>query len=226
MEDEGDGPVITIENFVRPDRDAVERLSGFGTATLHEALGQTGAMPFPIKPIYAGMNVCGTALTVECRPGDNLAIHAAVQVAEPGDVLVVDYKGYTEAGPFGDVLATACMTSGIRGMVIDGCVRDGATLQEMQFPVFARGLSMKGTTKAGPGSVGVPIICAGVAVAPGDVVVGDDDGVVVVPRDRLASAAKAARERDDKEADMRLKLKAGATTIDLLGLSSLLARSD
>ena len=216
--------MISIQTFTRPDRDVVNTLAGFGTATLHEVLGQKGAMPFAIKPIYPGMRVCGAALTVDCRPGDNLAIHAAVEVAQPGDVLVVDYKGYVESGPFGDVLATACMKAGIRGMVIDGCVRDGSTLREMGFPVFGRGLSMKGTTKAQPGSAGVPIICAGVAVAPGDAIVGDDDGVVVIPRDAIAATAKAAQEREDKEAAMREKLKAGATTIDLLGLSRLLGR--
>ena len=214
--------MITIEKFTRPTAAALASVAAFGSATLHEALGQQGAMPFAIKPIYPGMKVCGAALTVECRPGDNLAIHAAVEKAKPGDVLVVDYKGYVEAGPFGDVLATACQTAGIRGMVIDGCVRDGASLLEMGFPIFARGLNMKGTSKSQPGRVGVPIICAGVAVAPGDVVVGDDDGVVVVPRGRIAATVKAARERDDKEAAMRDKLRKGATTIELLDLTRLL----
>lgn len=214
--------MITTQDYTRPDPAAVAAIAAFGSATLHEAIGQVGAMPFPIKPIYSGMKVCGAALTVDCKPGDNLAIHAAVLGAKLGDVLVVDYKGYTEAGPFGDVLATACIAAGIRGLIIDGCVRDGASLRDMGFPVFARGLNMKGTTKNQPGSVGLPIICAGVAVAPGDAVLGDDDGVVVVPRARLAEAAKAARERDDKEAVMRDKIKAGATTVELLDLARLL----
>ncbi|CAN5228360.1 4-carboxy-4-hydroxy-2-oxoadipate aldolase/oxaloacetate decarboxylase [soil metagenome] len=214
--------MITIGKFTRPTAAALASFAAISPATLHEALGQEGAMPFAIKPIYPGMKVCGAALTVECRPGDNLAIHAAVETAKPGDVLVVDYKGYLEAGPFGDVLATACQKAGIRGMVIDGCVRDGASLRAMGFPVFGRGLNMKGTTKNQPGKVGLPIICAGVAVAPGDVVVGDDDGVVVVPRGRIAAVVQAAQARDEKEATMREKLKKGATTVELLGLARLL----
>jgi 4-hydroxy-4-methyl-2-oxoglutarate aldolase len=210
--------MITMQTFRRPSREDVASLAAFTPATLHEALGQAGAMPFAIKPIYPGMRVCGPALTVDCTPGDNLAIHVAVERAEPGDVLVVDYKGFLEAGPFGDVLATACLAAGIVGLVIDGCVRDGPTLREMQFPVFARGLNMKGTAKNAVGAVGVPIVCAGVPVSPGDVVVGDDDGVVVVPREKMAATASAARKRDDMEADMRVRLKAGATTVDLLGL--------
>ena len=217
--------MITIEKFARPSAASLAAVAAFGSATLHEALGGQGAMPHAIKPIYPRMKLCGAALTVECRPGDNLAIHAAVETAKPGDVLVVDYKGYLEAGPFGDVLATACIAAGIRGMVIDGCVRDGASLHEMGFPVFGRGLNMKGTSKNQPGKVGVPIICAGVAVAPGDVVLGDDDGVVVVPRSRVAATVKAARERDDKEAAMREKLKKGSTTIELLDLAKLLRGS-
>jgi 4-hydroxy-4-methyl-2-oxoglutarate aldolase len=216
--------MIAFAKFARPDLAAVDALVAFGSATLHEAIGQRGAMPFPIKPIYPGMKVCGTALTVECPPGDNLAIHAAVLEAAPGDVLVVDYKGHTEFGPFGDVLATACVAAGIRGLVIDGCVRDGASLLAMGFPVFARGLNMKGTAKMGPGRVGAPIMCAGVPVAPGDAVIGDDDGVVVVPRGEIGAAARSAREREDKEAGMRDRIRAGATTIELLGLSELLGR--
>ena len=211
--------MITFHSFSRPDAEAVTALAGIATATLHEAIGQKGALPFEIKPIYPGMKLCGTALTVDCTPGDNLAIHAALRVAQPGDVLVVDYKGHVEAGPFGDVLGTACLQAGIRGMVIDGCVRDGEALRDLPFPVFSRGLSMKGTAKGKPGVVGAPIVCAGVAVAPGDAIIGDDDGVVVVPRDMIAMAASEGRARDEKEATMREKLKSGATTIDLLGLA-------
>lgn len=214
--------MISVSAFERPSRSDIAAIGAFSAATLHEALGQGGAMPFAIKPIYSGMRICGPALTVDCRPGDNLAIHVAVSRAEPGDVLVVDYKGYVEAGPFGDVLATQCIAAGIAGMVIDGCVRDGISLRDMGFPVFARGLNMKGTSKAAPGSVGVPIVCAGVPVAPGDVIVGDDDGVVVVPRARVAAVARMAGEREAKEASMREELRGGATTIDLLDLSRLL----
>lgn len=193
-------------------------LAAFQTATLHEVLGKTGAMPFGIKPIWPGMRLVGPALTVACPPGDNLTIHAAVEQARPGDVLVIDFNGELEAGPFGDILATACMARGIAGLVIDGCVRDGASLRDLGFPVFARGLNMKGTTKAAFGTLGRPILCAGVPVAPGDVVVGDDDGVVVVPAHRVAEVIAAAERRDRDEEEMRRKLRDNALTVDLLGL--------
>ena len=209
-------------DFERPTPAEIEALSALPPVTLHEVIGQKGAMPGCIKPIYPGMRLCGPAFTVDCRPGDNLAIHAAVAAARPGDVLVVDYKGFAESGPFGDILATACVARGVVGMVIDGCVRDGPAIRAMGFPIFARGLNMKGTTKLAPGAVGVPITCAGVPVAPGDAVVGDDDGVVVVPRALVAAACRAAREREDKEASMRERLRAGATTVDLLNLRPLL----
>ncbi len=217
--------MIRIEDFARPSPEEVAAVAPFPPATLHEALGQIGAMSFPIKPIHPGATVCGVALTVDCKPGDNLAIHAAVANARPGDVLVVDYKGEVEWGPFGDVLGTACQKAGILGLVIDGCVRDGPTLKEMGFPVFAHGLNMKGTAKASPGAVGVPVHCGGVRVEPGDVVVGDDDGVVVVPRARIREAAEKSQAREDKEAAMREKLRAGETTIALLGLGPLLAET-
>lgn len=212
-----------IGDFRRASADDIEALAAFSPATLHEAMGQRGAMPCCIKPIYPGMKVAGSALTVRCKPGDNLAIHRAVATARPGDVLVVDNDGFAESGPFGDVLATACQAKGVTGLIIDGCVRDGPNLKAMGFPVFSRGLNMKGATKSNPGDVGVPIVCAGVAVSPGDIVIGDDDGVVVVPRAMIAEALKGARARDDKEDAIKEKLKGGATTIDLLGLQPLLS---
>jgi 4-hydroxy-4-methyl-2-oxoglutarate aldolase len=207
----------------RPSDEELGALSAFSTATLHEAMGRRGAMPVFMKPIYPGMRVCGAALTVDCPAGDNLMIHAAIECAAPGDVLVVDFKGFEEAGPFGDVMATASQAKGIRGIVIDGCVRDGATLREMGFPAFARGLNMKGTSKRLFGSVGEAIICAGVAIAPGDAVIGDDDGVVVVPRGAIGATLEATRQREDKEAELRERLRAGATTVDLLGLRETLS---
>ncbi|MGK9230337.1 4-carboxy-4-hydroxy-2-oxoadipate aldolase/oxaloacetate decarboxylase [Inquilinus limosus] len=211
--------------FERASQEEIAALAAFSPPTLHEAMGQRGAMPACIKPIYPGMKLAGSALTVRCKPGDNLAIHVAAASAQPGDVLVVDNDGFVESGPFGDVLATACQARGVVGLVIDGCVRDGPCLREMGFPVFSRGLAMKGAAKTHPGEVGVPIVCAGVAVSPGDVVIGDDDGVVVVPRALIALALKAAREREDTEDAIKEKLKAGATTLDLLGLRPLLERA-
>lgn len=210
------------QSFQRAADADIAALAQLAPPTLHEAMGQRGAMPSSIKPIYPGMKVSGSALTVRCKPGDNLPIHTAVAEALPGDVLVVDYDGFLESGPFGDVLATACRAKGVVGLVIDGCVRDGLVLKEMRFPVFARGLCMKGSSKVHPGDVGVPIVCAGVRVAPGDVIVGDDDGVVVIPLGAVAQTFAAAREREDKESAMKERLMQGETTLDLLGLRPLL----
>lgn len=213
----------TSFDFTRPPAAEVAALAGFSSATLHEAIGQGGAMAGVVKPIGAGMRVCGPALTVDCPAGDNLAIHAAIAGARPGDLLVVDHKGAMDDGPFGEVMATACLARGIVGLVIDGCVRDSAEIRALRFPVFARGLCIRGTAKTQPGAIGRPIVCAGAAVAPGDVVLGDDDGVVVVPRGRAAEAVHAATERLQKEAEMMERIRAGATTVELLGLQSRLS---
>lgn len=209
-------------DYPRPDPEALRELAAFGTATIHEAMGQKGALPFAIKPIAPGMRLCGPALTVECTGGDNLMLHAAIAGGKPGDVLVVDYEGYVEAGPFGDILATACQARGIVGLVIDGCVRDLTVLRDMNFPAFARGASMKGTSKKHLRNVGAPISCAGVPVEPGDAVIADDDGVVIVPRAEIAATVAAAQAREDKEAAYRQKLKSGATTVELLNLAPIL----
>lgn len=206
-------------DFARPAPALVDALRGQSPATLHEALGRRGAMPFPIKPLYPGMRVCGPALTVSCGPTDNLMIHIAVALAKPGDVLVVDFKGMTEAGPWGDVLTASAVARGIAGLVIDGCVRDATAIRDMGFPVFCRGTNMKGTNKtAANGDVNTTISCAGVIVSPGDIVVGDDDGVVVVPQADAAAALAKAEERERAEEEYRHKLKAGQTTIELLHL--------
>lgn len=205
-------------DFPRPADAEIAALAGFSSSTVHEAIGQVGAMASIVKPIAPGMRVCGPALTVDCPAGDNLMIHAAIAGARPGDVLVVDHKGALDDGPFGEVMATACRARGIVGLVIDGCVRDSAEIRAMGFPVFARGLCIRGTTKALHGSIGRPITCARVAVEPGDIVLGDEDGLVVVPRARTAEAAEAAAERVRREAEMMEKIRAGVTTVELLGL--------
>lgn len=214
--------MIVNKDFPRPDPKLVEAMSGQAAATLHEALGQQGAMATPIKPLYPGMKVCGPALTVDGRPGDNLAIHYAISLARPGDVLVVDAKGFTEGGPWGDIMTTAAMTAGIAGLVIDGTVRDAEEIRSMGFSIFCRGTSMKGTTKMLPGDINVPIVCAGVGVSPGDIIVGDDDGVVVVPREEAAGALERATAREADEMIKREKILAGTSTIDVLGLGGLL----
>lgn len=191
-------------------------------ATVHEAMGKRGSMPTRIKPIYPGMKVCGRALTVACPPGDNLAVHFAITKAAPGDVLVVSTGSYYEAGPWGEILTVAAMTAGISGLVIDGTVRDGIAMNALGFPVFAAGLNMKGTQKMLPGRIGEPTVVAGVLVEPGDLVLGDDDGVVVVPWDEADAVLEAAVQRDAVEAEMLSQLRAGKTTVELLGLEGVL----
>lgn len=206
--------------FPRPTGDEIAALAGFSSSTVHEAIGQIGAMSSGLKPIAPGMKLCGPALTIDCPAGDNLMIHAAIAEAQPGDVLVVDHKGSLDDGPFGEIMARASRHRGIAGLVIDGCVRDSAEIRSLGFPVFARGLCIRGTTKVLRGSVGQAITCGGITVAPGDVVLGDDDGVVVVPRVRLAEAAAAAARRVRHEAEMIEKIRSGVTTVELLGLQA------
>ena len=202
--------------------DLIKRIQVFSTATIHEAQGKTGAMRFSIKPIYQGMRLAGRALTVDCKPKDNLSIHAAIAEADKGSILVINFHGELEAGPFGDILGAACIERGIAGAVIDGCARDGAELREMGFPVFACGLNMNGTVKRSFGSIGKAIQCGGVSVSTGDVILGDDDGVVVVPWATIEDVLAATQAREDTEEKMRGDIRGGALTLDLLDLRGFL----
>lgn len=202
----------------------IQELGAFDTATLHEAQGRTGAMDWRIKPVYQGMKLLGVAVPVWCHPADNLAIHRAVAQARPGDVLVVDAGGYVEAGHWGEVLTAAAQARGVAGLVIDGGVRDIQAVRRRGFSLFARGVSMRAAVKEQPGRVNEPVICGGVHVRPGDFVIGDDDGVVIVARERAAAVLAAAREREAKEARVMELLQGGKTTLELLGLTDLLRR--
>jgi 4-hydroxy-4-methyl-2-oxoglutarate aldolase len=183
-----------------PQAELIDRLKTYGAATVHEALDRIGAMDAAIKPLDPSIRVAGPALTVDCAPADNLAIQYAVTIARPGDVLVVDAKSFTEAGPWGDVLSLYAQQVGLAGLVIDGSVRDSQAIVDMGFPVFSRGVSIKRTGKFQPGEVNTPICCAGVSVQPGDLIVGDADGVVVVPVTDLERAVELSAAREDKEA--------------------------
>jgi len=181
-------------------------------------MGRIGALPAAIKPIDRDTRLIGPAFAVFCPAGDNLMLHKAIEAAGPGDVLVVDHEASMTDGPFGDIMAEACRAKGIAGLVIDGCVRDAATLRAMGFPVFARGLCIRGTDKSRETSLDKPITIDDVTVATGDIVVGDEDGVVIVPRAMVEKAITAATRREGKEEDMRKALREGASTLDLLGL--------
>lgn len=194
------------------------RLGDLGTATICEAAPAAQLIDAPIRPLAPDMRVAGPARTVRCLPGDNLALHRAIAAAGQGEVLVVDYRASTESGPFGEIMALACQMRGIAGLVIDGAVRDSAQIVALGFPVFARGLNIRGTVKADPGELDVSLRLGGARITPGDVVVADADAVIVVPADTVEEAARAAEARAEAEARMMDRLRAGETTMQILGL--------
>ncbi|WP_400163337.1 4-carboxy-4-hydroxy-2-oxoadipate aldolase/oxaloacetate decarboxylase [Brevibacillus sp. TJ4] len=210
-------PVIVM-NAERADRDAVELLKAYGTATVHEAMDRSGLMHPYLRPIYDSARMCGTAVTVSCHPGDNLMIHAAMEMCKPGDVLVITVTSESTDGMFGELLGVSAQARGVQGLVIDAGVRDTTELTELQFPVWAKAFSAKGTVKATPGSVNIPVVCAGAIVHPGDVVIGDRDGVVVVPKAHAAAVAEAAQGRTEREEKVRERLANGELGLDIYGL--------
>ena len=185
--------------------------------TVYEAAGKKGAMNATLRPVAPGMRLCGRALTVRCQPADNLTLHAAVTKAKPGDVIVADVGGFIEAGHWGEVLTVAAQQRGILGLVINGGVRDIDAARRRNFPVFAGGVSMKATVKEVFGSINEPIVCGGVEVRPGDIVLGDDDGVVVVAIEDAGPALQGAIAREAAELEVMRRLQAGELTIDILG---------
>lgn len=197
----------------------LETLKRIGTATVHEAQGQRGYVDRAIAPMDRASRMAGTAYTVDGRAGDNLVIHYAISRASPGDVVVVDYKGYMRAAAIGDLMVFGAQVRGLAGIVIDGATRDAAQIIELGLPVFSRGLCITGPSKAQGGEVGVPVVVGGCTIRPGDIVVGDSDGLVVIPSGELDATLRAAEERDAREAGIRDQLAKGATTVSLLGLA-------
>jgi 4-hydroxy-4-methyl-2-oxoglutarate aldolase len=216
---------IVRRNIIRADKAAVEKLSRFGVATIHEAMGRVGLMQPYMRPIYPNAQVCGTAVTVLLQPGDNWMLHVAPEVVQPGDVVVAACTVENTDGFFGELLATSYRARGAKGLIIEGGVRDVKEISEMQFPVFSRAISARGTVKASLGSVNVPIVCAGVSVNPGDVVVADMDGVVIVPAAVAQQAADAAEAREANEAEKRTRLAKGELGLDMYKMREGLAKA-
>jgi 4-hydroxy-4-methyl-2-oxoglutarate aldolase len=209
---------VVVRTIERADPSAIEELGEAGTATVHEAIGRRGYVGPHITPIQRDTRIAGSAITVLSHPGDNIMIHAAVEVCQPGDVLVVVNTAPSTHGMFGELLATSLAARGVRGLVIDAGVRDTRELREMGFPVWTQHVSCQGTVKSTPGSVNVPVVLGGVTVGPGDVVCADDDGVVVVPVSEAAWALDQTRARLAKEAATRERLAAGELGVDIYGL--------
>ncbi len=207
-----------VRNIPRAAGETIRLLGEFGVATVHEAQSRTGLMRPYLRPIYPDACAAGSAVTVSCQPGDNLMIHAAVEVCQPGDILAVTTTSESTDGMFGELLATSLQSRGVVGLVIDAGVRDVMELTAIRFPVWSKAISAQGTVKASPGSVNVPVVCGGAVVNPGDVIVADADGVVVVPRSHADSVAKAAAERIAKEERTRERLRKGELGVDFYGL--------
>ena len=213
-----------VRTIARADADDIRRLGEAGVATVHEAQGRTGLLRPYMRPVYASARVAGSAVTVFCGAGDNLMIHAAIAVVQPGDVLIVSTLEESTHGMFGELLAESCRAHGVVGLMIDAGVRDITEITALGFPVWSRAVSAQGTSKTIAGSVNVPIVCAGASVAPGDVIVGDADGVVVVPRERVGAVVTGVDERLAKEERTRARLKAGELGLDIYGLRDVLAQ--
>jgi 4-hydroxy-4-methyl-2-oxoglutarate aldolase len=216
---------VVVRNIKRTDAELVKRLGSLGVATAHEAYGRFGLMKPYLRPVWSGAETSGTAVTVLAQPGDNWMIHVAVEQCQPGDILVVGCTTDNTDGMFGDLLATSLMARGVKGLVIDAGVRDAKALREMGFPVWSKAISAKGTVKATLGAVNVAVVCAGINVLPGDAVIADDDGVVVIGRKDAADVVAKGEKRVADEDGKRQKLAAGVLGLDMYNMREPLAKA-